>query len=61
MERIGDWLIVGGVKGGAGGHGGPVEDVLSKLAFSTAASGWLSWTEISVLANWFVTMLAVHR
>jgi hypothetical protein len=22
MEGIGDWLVVGGVKGGAGGHGG---------------------------------------
>jgi hypothetical protein len=22
MERIGDWLVVGDVKGGAGGHGG---------------------------------------
>jgi hypothetical protein len=48
MERIGDWLVVGGVKGGAGGHGGLVEYIHSKLAISTAASGWLSRTEISI-------------
>jgi hypothetical protein len=48
MERISDWLVVGGVKGSAGGHGGPVEDVLIKVAISTAASDWLSWTETSI-------------
>jgi hypothetical protein len=52
LEVIAVRLVVGGIEGSSGGHGGLFDCVINKVVSPSSSTGWLSWTEISVQPAW---------